>query len=599
MGTSKRSYPNEDILHCSSPLTVIDEDKVGLESLPPDDVLHCYSPLSSLDELELECEEDADESSILSSQQKLKKMADGTCSSCRLYGLPDAAASGEDLIEELASLDISANENDVPVIIYDEETPPCSLYGHVALGHEKLNPDGSRTVYLNCPGCCEDTFRSQTQDNPDGIFQKIPCRQVIPVQAGEAPHSGGQALMVSNSALATTSQGSQGDSLAQNQDNSNDTVAQNQDGSVDPNSGRRRWKGHRSGASRAGRDKRKAEFGVKKEFEQVFGELIEESKVRNGPGFAIQIERPPKHPTLPPEFNGGPISEPSSSQKRNERRGEVAKAKKRNRFMLIALPDSLNKKRGRSFFGAAEHAHGEFVRRPRSQKVVQGYAKDVGTDTITDYPEGGHLFVKSTSKFFMGPEDPEYLLQRWDGLISEKLIAYIWDLWLKLKKKYPMKKSCSHCSKNKSMHVGFWSHYWRQPYLTSDSKPKDEEACIALDNFLAAIGEHVMPTLLHMLKLHDPQVYHKMQIAHDYVKSFPDNLKILECRPALDFGGLCQTISIKEGGSQIAHLDWMDHPLIYAFVICIGPGWTGGKLFFPQLRKAVPTQPGQVIVFQA
>ncbi|KIJ26155.1 hypothetical protein M422DRAFT_55640 [Sphaerobolus stellatus SS14] len=173
-------------------MTVIDEDKVGVESLPPDDILHCYSPLSSLEELEPECEEGADE----------------TCLSCRLYGLWDAAASGEDLIEELASLDISVNEtsfsDDVPVIIYDEETPPCSLYDHVALGLEKLNPDGSQTVYLICPGCCEDTFRFQTQNNPDGIFQKIPCTQVIPIQAGEAPHSGGQGPMDSNSALAAT-----------------------------------------------------------------------------------------------------------------------------------------------------------------------------------------------------------------------------------------------------------------------------------------------------------------------------------------------------------------------------------------------------------
>ncbi|KIJ33794.1 hypothetical protein M422DRAFT_85478, partial [Sphaerobolus stellatus SS14] len=69
--------------------------------------------------------------------------------------------------------------------------------------------------------------------------------------------------------------------------------------------------------------------------------------------------------------------------------------------------------------------------------------------------------------------------------------------------------------------------------------------------------------------------------------------------PALDFGGLCQTVAIKEGGSQIPHIDWLDHPQIYAFVICLGPGWVGGKLVFPQLRRAIPTSPGQVIVFQA
>ena len=90
----------------------------------------------------------------------------------------------------------------------------------------------------------------------------------------------------------------------------------------------------------------------------------------------------------------------------------------------------------------------------------------------------------------------------------------------------------------------------------------------------------------------------KIDSADAYVKTFPKIQEILKKRPALDFKGLCQTIAIKEGGSQIPHLDWMDHPAIYAFVICIGPGWKGGKLYFPQLHRAVPTSPSQVIAFQ-
>ncbi|KIJ47386.1 hypothetical protein M422DRAFT_81818, partial [Sphaerobolus stellatus SS14] len=69
--------------------------------------------------------------------------------------------------------------------------------------------------------------------------------------------------------------------------------------------------------------------------------------------------------------------------------------------------------------------------------------------------------------------------------------------------------------------------------------------------------------------------------------------------PALDFGGLCLTIAIKEGGAQFPHLDWLDHPQVYAIVICIGPGWEGGQLVFPQLRRAIPTSPGQVLLFQS
>jgi len=78
-----------------------------------------------------------------------------------------------------------------------------------------------------------------------------------------------------------------------------------------------------------------------------------------------------------------------------------------------------------------------------------------------------------------------------------------------------------------------------------------------------------------------------------------DIAQLLVDRPALDFLGMCQTVAIKESGSQLPHLDWLDHPGVYAFVICVGPGWKGGKIVFPQLRKAVPTAPGQIVAFQA
>ncbi|KAF8573188.1 hypothetical protein K439DRAFT_1233735, partial [Ramaria rubella] len=58
-------------------------------------------------------------------------------------------------------------------------------------------------------------------------------------------------------------------------------------------------------------------------------------------------------------------------------------------------------------------------------------------------------------------------------------------------------------------------------------------------------------------------------------------------------------LAIKEGSSQIFHLDWTDHPWTYAWVILIGEGWEGGELCLPQLGKKVPTRPGQVIAFTA
>lgn len=68
--------------------------------------------------------------------------------------------------------------------------------------------------------------------------------------------------------------------------------------------------------------------------------------------------------------------------------------------------------------------------------------------------------------------------------------------------------------------------------------------------------------------------------------------------PFLDLGGMFYTIAVKEGGSQITHLDWRDHPGSYSWVIPVGPGWEGGELCFPQLGIKVATRPGQVIAFR-
>ena len=73
--------------------------------------------------------------------------------------------------------------------------------------------------------------------------------------------------------------------------------------------------------------------------------------------------------------------------------------------------------------------------------------------------------------------------------------------------------------------------------------------------------------------------------------------ELFETRPALDFGGLFFSLAVKEGGSRLVYLDWLDHPWTYAQLILAGEGWEGGELCLPQLGKKIPTYPGQVIAF--
>ena len=65
-------------------------------------------------------------------------------------------------------------------------------------------------------------------------------------------------------------------------------------------------------------------------------------------------------------------------------------------------------------------------------------------------------------------------------------------------------------------------------------------------------------------------------------------------RPNLDFGGLFFTIAVKEGSSEIFHIDWNDNMQKYAIIFCAGD-YEGGEFCVPQLRVRIPLRPGSVI----
>jgi hypothetical protein len=67
----------------------------------------------------------------------------------------------------------------------------------------------------------------------------------------------------------------------------------------------------------------------------------------------------------------------------------------------------------------------------------------------------------------------------------------------------------------------------------------------------------------------------------------------LGSRPAFDMGGAFFTIAVKEGISDIIHLDLNDDPYSLTWVIPLGD-WTGGELYCPQLGCKIPIIPGQV-----
>lgn len=69
-------------------------------------------------------------------------------------------------------------------------------------------------------------------------------------------------------------------------------------------------------------------------------------------------------------------------------------------------------------------------------------------------------------------------------------------------------------------------------------------------------------------------------------------------RPCLNFGGIFCTVAVKEGASELLHLDWNDDEDNMAFVLPVGD-WEGGEFCSPQLGEKIPICPGQVFAVTA
>jgi hypothetical protein len=74
--------------------------------------------------------------------------------------------------------------------------------------------------------------------------------------------------------------------------------------------------------------------------------------------------------------------------------------------------------------------------------------------------------------------------------------------------------------------------------------------------------------------------------------------KELAERPVLDFGGLWFCVAVKEGCSEIIHLDFNDTHALVAIIWVVSrenSSWTGGEFSVPQLDGKIPFSGGQMI----
>ena len=65
-------------------------------------------------------------------------------------------------------------------------------------------------------------------------------------------------------------------------------------------------------------------------------------------------------------------------------------------------------------------------------------------------------------------------------------------------------------------------------------------------------------------------------------------------RPALDFKGAFFTIAVKEGSSEIVHIDWNDGIKTMTWIFAVGD-WEGAEFVAPQLGVKVPIVAGHML----
>jgi hypothetical protein len=67
----------------------------------------------------------------------------------------------------------------------------------------------------------------------------------------------------------------------------------------------------------------------------------------------------------------------------------------------------------------------------------------------------------------------------------------------------------------------------------------------------------------------------------------------LGLRPVFDMGGSFFTIAVKEGVSDVFHLDMGDDPYSFSWAVPFGH-WVGAELYCPQLGYKIPFVSGQI-----
>ncbi|KIJ53131.1 hypothetical protein M422DRAFT_25637 [Sphaerobolus stellatus SS14] len=513
-----------------------------------------------------------------------------------MYNVQEAAASCEGLEENSrplkGSVDIDVNFDiqeepedlnavfDHVLVVDDGKDYP--LYDHFALGHSLCEDDGINRIYKTCPGCSLDKFEDDLMNNPKALLKDFGCdlgseHSDPPTStrdhAPPPPKPSLPSICLTHPICSPPGHSHSASPPCHNPD----PMWRSLPAIVVAHS--RQKTPHRLSAHQ---EAKKEVRRLKHILEQELAKLA--AHPNNHGDFTVS-------PPAAFSMHSEPTGETSSSKHKNLHHSPLKQEAAALQSAINLVKHGFSKILDEAKHIHADQEHNQFAKRPRSQAKVREFVKTLGK-TLAPYPDNCNLFVSPNPNLPHLVGCPLYLIMCFASLIPASVCKVLWSTWLALKTAgIQMVKSNANRSTEPQLHTGIWGHYKQFSYVLRETLLQTPAGEKALDELMHIVGAEVVPRLKTLLAKHDPTVLERQRRAYEYIYTFKHIHKAIKEHPAIDMGGLFFTLAIKEGGSQIPHLDWLDHPGIYAFVLTVA--------CFPQLGKKIKTYPGMVIAFQA
>ncbi|KAG2045680.1 hypothetical protein BDR06DRAFT_965608 [Suillus hirtellus] len=218
------------------------------------------------------------------------------------------------------------------------------------------------------------------------------------------------------------------------------------------------------------------------------------------------------------------------------------------------------------------------------------------------------LYDPDNSFFILPPKDsveanrpfhPPFLAARFEHMITKQGQKEILKAWKGLKwvgfKHHAREENRS---SSPGLHLGVWEVQQSFPKVTRDTRLQSPKTIQAIDRLFVVIGIHVVPKILALLKRYAPKQLDRQLRTNRVVKRLLRKEFLL--MPSLDFNGAFFCLAIKDGTSEIIHVDWNDGLDTITWLIALGE-WEGGTIVivYKGVERRIPLHAGSMFGFMS